>query len=240
MQEWETPPPASLSPDDARVRIGSNTKAFVSTVVMQLVDDGLLDLDMSIEHYLPGTVVGNGNDGNRVTIRDLLQHTSGLTDYLAAGGARPEDIKPGQLLVGGTSAQPPEHFSPTELVDIAMSLPPGPAAKDKAVYSNTNYILLGMLIEKVTGRPAAQEITTRIIDPLGLMDTYFPASRETQIRGSHAQAITRLTAFRSMSPMATCRGPTPQVRWSQRAPTSTLSSRLCYAAISSRMTGSPR
>lgn len=70
-------------PDDARVRIGSNTKAFVSTVVMQLVDDGLLDLDMSIEHYLPGTVVGNGNDGNRVTIRDLLQHTSGLTDYLA-------------------------------------------------------------------------------------------------------------------------------------------------------------
>ncbi|BCF82377.1 serine hydrolase [Rhodococcus qingshengii] len=173
-------------PDDARVRIGSNTKAFVSTVVMQLVDDGLLDLDMSIEHYLPGTVVGNGNDGNRVTIRDLLQHTSGLTDYLAAGGARPEDIKPGQLLVG-TSAQPPEHFSPTELVDIAMSLPPGPAAKDKAVYSNTNYILLGMLIEKVTGRPAAQEITTRIIDPLGLMDTYFPASRETQIRGSHAQ-----------------------------------------------------
>jgi D-alanyl-D-alanine carboxypeptidase len=98
-------------PDDARVRIGSNTKAFVSTVVMQLVDDGLLDLDMSIEHYLPGTVVGNGNDGNRVTIRDLLQHTSGLTDYLAAGGARPEDIKPGQLLVG-TSAQPPEHSPP--------------------------------------------------------------------------------------------------------------------------------
>lgn len=206
---------------------------------MQLVDDGLLDLDMSIEHYLPGTVVGNGNDGNRVTIRDLLQHTSGLTDYLAAGGARPEDIKPGQLLVG-TSAQPSEHFSPTELVDIAMSLPPGPAAKDKAVYSNTNYILLGMLIEKVTGRPAAQEITTRIIDPLGLMDTYFPPPARHRSAVLIHRAITRLTAFRSMSPMATCRGPTPQVRWSQRAPTSTLSSRLCYAAISSRMTGSPR
>ena len=84
----------------------ANTKAFVSTVVMQLVDDGLLDLDT--EHRaLPARNDRRQRErrANRVTIRDLLQHTSGLTDYLAAGGARPEDIKPGQLLVG-TSAQP--------------------------------------------------------------------------------------------------------------------------------------
>ena len=96
-----------------------------------------------------------------------------------------------------------------------MSLPPGPAAKDKAVYSNTNYILLGMLIEKVTGRPAAQEITTRIIDSArtdGHLFSRLP--RDTDPRFSCTGLITRLTAFRSMSPMATCRGPTPQVRWS--------------------------
>ena len=144
-------------PDDARARIGSNTKAFVATVVMQLVDEGLVDLDTSVERYLPGIVAGNGNDGSRVTVRDLLQHTSGLTDYLAPGGAKPEDVKPGQLQVA-TSEEPMGHYTPAELVKIAMSLPPGPAAKDEAVYSNTNYILLGMLIEKVTGRPAGEEI----------------------------------------------------------------------------------
>ncbi|MFI6433480.1 serine hydrolase domain-containing protein [Rhodococcus oryzae] len=178
-------------PDDARARIGSNTKAFVATVVMQLVDEGLVDLDTSVEHYLPGIVAGNGNDGSRVTVRDLLQHTSGLTDYLAPGGAKPENVKPGQLQIA-TSENPMGHYTPAELVKIAMSLPPGPAAKDEAVYSNTNYILLGMLIEKVTGRPAAQEIDTRIIDPLGLKDTYFPASGESQIRGPHGHGYHRI------------------------------------------------
>ncbi|MFG1782456.1 serine hydrolase domain-containing protein [Rhodococcus oryzae] len=178
-------------PDDARARIGSNTKAFVATVVMQLVDEGTVDLDTSVEHYLPGIVAGNGNDGNRVTVRDLLQHTSGLTDYLAPGGAKPEDVKPGQLRIA-TDDEPVGHYTPTELVKIAMALPPGPAAKNEAVYSNTNYILLGMLIEKVTGRPAAQEIATRIIDPLGLKDTYFPGSGETQIRGPHANGYHRI------------------------------------------------
>ncbi|WP_406016112.1 beta-lactamase family protein [Streptomyces sp. NBC_00984] len=62
-------------------------------------------------------------------------------------------------------------YTPDELLKTAMSLPPGPAAKDLAVYSNTNYILLGMLIEKVTGHPAPEEITTRIIDRLGLKET---------------------------------------------------------------------
>ncbi|MFD7618557.1 serine hydrolase domain-containing protein [Streptomyces sp. NPDC059802] len=178
-------------PDDARVRIGSNTKAFVATVVMQLVDEGRVDLNRSVEHYLPGRVRGNGNDGSRVKIRDLLQHTSGLTDYVAAGGTKPEDIKPGQLRLA-ESEEPQRHYTPDELLKIAMSLPPGPAAKDSAVYSNTNYILLGMLIEKVTGHPAPEEITTRIIDRLGLKNTYFPKSGETDIRGPHARGYHRI------------------------------------------------
>jgi D-alanyl-D-alanine carboxypeptidase len=178
-------------PDDSRARIGSNTKAFVATVVMQLVDEGLVDLDTNVEHYLPGIVTGNGNDGSRVTIRDLLQHTSGLTDYLAHGGAKPEDIRPGQLQIA-TSEEPVGHYTPTDLVKIAMSLSPGPDTRDEAVYSNTNYVLLGMLIEKVTSRPAAEEITTRIIGPLGLRDTYFPDAGEKQIRGPHAHGYHRI------------------------------------------------
>ncbi|MEV5540653.1 serine hydrolase domain-containing protein [Saccharopolyspora shandongensis] len=177
--------------DDARVRIGSNTKAFAATVVMQLVDEGRVDLGASVEHYLPGIVRGSGNDGNRVTIRDLLQHTSGLTDYVVAGGAKPEDVKPGQLQIAG-SEEPLPHFTPAELVKISTSLPPGPADKDVAAYSNTNYILLGMLIEEVTGRPAADEITTRIIDRLGLADTYFPRPEETGIRGPHSHGYHRV------------------------------------------------
>lgn len=177
-------------PDDARVRIGSNTKAFVATVVMQLVDEGRVDLNESVEHYLPGLVPGKGNDGSRVTIRDLLQHTSGLTDYVVAGGAKPEDIKPGQLRIA-ESEEPQQHHTPDELLKIAQSLPPGPAAKDLAVYSNTNYILLGRLVEEVTGHPAPEEITTRIIDRLGLKGTYFPRS-ETDIRGPHAHGYHRI------------------------------------------------
>ncbi|MFJ8668863.1 serine hydrolase domain-containing protein [Streptomyces sp. NPDC093600] len=177
--------------DDARVRIGSNTKAFVAAVVLQLVDEGRVDLGRSVEHYLPGTVKGNGNDGSRVTVRDLLRHTSGLTDYVAAGGTKPQDIKPGQLRIG-VDEEPLGTYTPAELVRIATSLPPGPGAKDKAVYSNTNYIVLGMLIEKVTGSPAEEEITTRVIDRLGLKDTYFPRRGETGIRGPHPRGYHRI------------------------------------------------
>ncbi|MFD7070179.1 serine hydrolase domain-containing protein [Streptomyces sp. NPDC059913] len=182
-------------PDDARVRIGSNTKAFLAAVVMQLVDEGRVDLDGSVGHYLPGVVEGKGIDGDRITVRDLLQHTSGLTDYVAAGKARPEDVLPGQLQVA-VSEEPIGHYTPEQLVKIAMSLPPGPGTKDMAVYSNTNYILLGMLVEKVTGHPAADEITTRIIDRLGLKNTYFPKPHETTIRGPHVHGYHRIDGKR--------------------------------------------
>ncbi|MEV6137044.1 serine hydrolase domain-containing protein, partial [Nocardia sp. NPDC051990] len=65
----------------AHIRIGSITKTFVATVVLRLVAEGTVDLDAPIERYLPGVVQGNGNDGNRITVHQLLQHTSGLADF---------------------------------------------------------------------------------------------------------------------------------------------------------------
>jgi D-alanyl-D-alanine carboxypeptidase len=66
-----------------RFRIASTTKTFVATVVLQLVGEGRLSLDDTVEHWLPGVVSGNGNDGSAITVRQLLQHTSGLFDYTA-------------------------------------------------------------------------------------------------------------------------------------------------------------
>lgn len=150
------------------MRIGSNTKTFVATVVLQLVAEGKVKLDEPIDRYLPGVLRGNGNDGTRITVRQLLQHTSGLPDYLEKMG--PDGAR---------------HYEADELVRAAMTLKSHFEPGAKWEYSNANYILAGMLIEKVIGRSPAAEITRRIIKPLGLTDTYYPAPYETGIRGAH-------------------------------------------------------
>lgn len=174
-------------PDDARVRIGSNTKTFVSTVVLQLVAEGKVELDAPIERYLPGVVQGNGNDGNRISVRQLLQHTSGIPDYLGHGTVDGVKQDHSEQLNPDDEALRWQHFDAADLVRRAMTAPPNFEPGAKAVYTNTNYIVAGLLIERVTGNPVADEIGRRIIEPLGLRDTYVPASRETTIRGSHAQ-----------------------------------------------------
>ncbi len=172
-------------PDDARVRIGSNTKTYVATVIMQLVAEGRIDLDAPIERYLPGVVQGNGNDGNRITVRQMLQHTSGVPDYVGSGA----DIttQSSEQLDPDDEALRWQHFEMTDLVRRAMTMPPQFEPGAKSVYTNTNYLLAGLLIERVTGNAAADEIGRRILEPLGLHDTYVPAARETGIRGPHAR-----------------------------------------------------
>ncbi|WP_067842739.1 serine hydrolase domain-containing protein [Nocardia lijiangensis] len=172
-------------PRDARVRIGSNTKTFVATVVLQLVAEGKVELDAPVERYLPGVVRGSGNDGNRITVRHLLQHTSGLPDYLAGGDPELRAERGTAQLEIDTEAVRLRRYDPAELVRLAMTMPPRYEPGARAVYTNTNYILLGMLIQQTTGRSAADEITARIIEPLGLRDTWFPAAGETGIRGPH-------------------------------------------------------
>lgn len=144
--------------EGSRVRIGSNTKTFVATVVLQLAGDGKVDLEAPIERYLPGVVRGNGNDGNRITVHQLLQHTSGLPDYVAGGDPALTPAPHSLQLKPDAEEIRWAHYEPADLVRIAMSMPPRFEPGARSVYTNTNYVLLGMLIEKIAGRSATTSI----------------------------------------------------------------------------------
>ncbi|MEV4126781.1 serine hydrolase domain-containing protein [Nocardia sp. NPDC049707] len=167
--------------EHAHIRIGSITKTFVATVVLQLVAEGAVDLDAPIERYLPGVVQGNGNDGNRITVHQLLQHTSGLADFAPEVG----EPKLPQQLDQTTDGKAYRDFTPVDLVRIAMSIPPQFEPGAQFRYTNTNYVLLGMLIEHITGRSLAAEISSRILEPLALHDTYIPLAGDTGLRDPH-------------------------------------------------------
>ncbi|MET8282568.1 serine hydrolase domain-containing protein [Micromonospora sp. NPDC005174] len=162
-------------PRDGQVRIGSNTKTFTAVVVLQLVGEGRIDLDATVEHYLPGVVRGHGNDGGKITVRQLLQQTSGLADYDDVLFTKAQD------LVDKSHS----YYEPRRLVDAALTNAPHFAAGSSWEYSNTNYVLAGLIVEQVTERPVGEEITNRIIRPLGLRDTYWPGVGEQRLRGTH-------------------------------------------------------
>ncbi|MFF2846356.1 serine hydrolase domain-containing protein [Streptomyces sp. NPDC058001] len=160
-------------PKDSYYRIGSDTKIFVAAVALQLVGEGKMSLGDTVERRLPGVVSGNGNDGRRVTLRNLLQHTSGLADYTDVIFADPENLTPEHFRAARFTVRTPE-----EQVAPAMERAPGwlpdaddPGAETRWSYSNTNYVLIGMIIEKVTGHRWEQEVHERIIEPLGLRHT---------------------------------------------------------------------
>jgi D-alanyl-D-alanine carboxypeptidase len=159
-------------PVDGYIRVGSNTKTFTAVVVLQLVGEGLIGLDEPVETYLPGLLRGDGIDGNNITVRQLLQHTSGLPNYT--------DIFRDGLL-------PFQHryMQPVHLADIALERPAEFVPGERWGYSNTNYVVAGLLIEGVTGRPVIEEITERTIEPLGLRHTYFPNVGDEGIRRPH-------------------------------------------------------
>ncbi|WP_245194829.1 serine hydrolase domain-containing protein [Kitasatospora phosalacinea] len=163
-------------PGDGQVRIGSNTKAFTAVVVLQLVGEGKIGLDATVDTYLPGLVRGEGIDGRRITVRQLLQHTSGLPDY----GIHLDDDEIRN-----------RYFEPRELLDIALRYEADAAPGEKWGYSNTNYVLAGLIVQKVTGRPLAEEMDRRIIERVGLRHTYFPAPGETTVREPHPQGYHR-------------------------------------------------
>lgn len=158
-----------------RHRIGSVTKTFVATTVLQLVGERRVRLDAPVARYLPGVVPGEL--GRQVTVRMLLNHTSGLGDY--------DDV----LITDEASVEALQFrtVTPRELVRMGLSRPPTNAPGERWSYSNTNYILLGLLIEKVTGHRYADEVTRRILRPLKLRHTSFPGT-DPHIRGPHMAA----------------------------------------------------
>ncbi|MFE1247624.1 serine hydrolase domain-containing protein [Streptomyces sp. NPDC058735] len=149
-------------------RAGSITKTFVATVVLQLAAERRLSLSDTVEQHLPGLVRGAGNDGRALTLRSLLTHTSGLYDFTA-------DTR-------GTAP-----LTARQAVRIALTHPP--AERGRFSYSNTNYVLLGLVVEQVTGRSYATEAERRILTPLRLTGTSFPGSRSA-LPSPHGRAYT--------------------------------------------------
>lgn len=155
-------------PWDASFRIGSMTKPVVATTVLQLVGEGRLSLDDTVERWLPGVVQGNGNDGTQITVRQLLQHTSGLVNYV---GDLPLALE--------QEAFERDRFTTVtaeQAVALAVAHEPDFAPGTAWNYSNTGYALAGMIIEAVTGNTWQQEVHHRIIGPLDLEDTHTPGA----------------------------------------------------------------
>jgi len=135
--------------------IGSVTKTYTGVVVMQLVEEGKLSLDETIDTWFP-----QQSNGDRITIRMLLSHTSGIANYISG-----ENVMEGKWN---------KECAPMDLVAEANKIGPvGEPGSRNAHYSNTGYILLGLIIENVTGNSWAQEVESRIIEPLDLKDTTF-------------------------------------------------------------------
>jgi D-alanyl-D-alanine carboxypeptidase len=176
-------------PND-RFRIGSVTKSFVSTVVLQLVGERKLKLDDTVAHVLPGKVRG----GESITVRQLLQHTSGLHDYLAD----PRIVRP--YLNGNTGYA----WTPARLLEIANDHKPDFRPGTSWRYSNTNYLVLGLIVEKVTGNSLAAELKRRVFGPAGLHATTFDT--RPAIAGRHMHGYfpltKQLTDLSNLSPTA--------------------------------------
>jgi D-alanyl-D-alanine carboxypeptidase len=145
-------------------RIGSTSKTITAVAVLTLYQEGLLSLDASVETILPGVVP---EYGDKITVRMLLNHTSGLKDYVSCPF---EESYFFYVLVD----QPTRYWSPVDLVDIAVDCGLDDAPGQRFIYSNTNYILLGMIIEAISGQRFESYVQTHIFDVLGMSHSLVP------------------------------------------------------------------
>lgn len=167
----------SMSPD-LFMRIGSETKTFTVTALLQLVDRGQVRLDDPITKYVAG-VPG----GDRITLRELAGMRSGLFNYSAD-----------ESFYKDLTSDPQRSFTPRQLLDYSFRhpalFPPG----QRFDYSNTNLILLGLVVQKASGLPLGDFIRANVLAPAGLDHTLFPAG--TEFPTPHAQGYTDQTAGR--------------------------------------------
>ncbi|MBV2356237.1 beta-lactamase family protein [Streptomyces sp. J2-1] len=161
---------------DLYMRIGSETKTFTVTALLQLVDQGKVSLDDPIGKYIDGVP-----NGNRITLRELAGMRSGLFNYSNDEG-----------FYRALTSDPQHVFSPQRLLDYSFRHPPVFPPGEKFDYSNTNLILLGLLVEQRSGQPLDQYIQRNILDPAGLKHTVFPTNAD--FPEPHAQGYSRQTA----------------------------------------------
>lgn len=157
---------------DLHMRIGSVTKTFTGTLILQLAQDGELSLNDKINEYVPGIP-----NGKKITLRMLANMTSGIASYYT------DDF------LDQYFGAPETIFTPDELIAFGVSASPIFKPGAEFNYSNTNTILLGKVIEQVTGQPVAAVLQQRILGPLGLTNTSFPDTSPV-IPDPHPQGYT--------------------------------------------------
>ncbi|MDJ0382441.1 serine hydrolase domain-containing protein [Streptomyces sp. G-G2] len=171
---------------DDRFRAGSITKTFVATVVLQLEADDRLNLDDTVDHWLPGVVRGNGHDGTKITLRQLLNHTSGIYSY-----TDDEDFKRKEFSTDFLQHRY-DTYTPQQIVELAMTHQPAFDPGTGWSYSDTNYVLAAMVIQKATGHSYAREIERRILRPLHMDSTTLPGTW-ARVPGPSGRAYSKLT-----------------------------------------------
>lgn len=165
---------ATLKPDD-KFRAGSLMKPFISVVTLQLVEEGLFSLDDPMTAVLPASVTDKFAGSDQITVRMLLNHTSGIPEWST------------EAADAEVASDPAKVWEVEDFLDLAAAQEPTFAPGEEHAYSNTNYNLLGLVIEEATGRSWREEVSQRIIQPLGLENTYLPEPGETSIAGVHAR-----------------------------------------------------
>ncbi len=171
---------------DDRFRVGSISNTFVAVVLLQMEAEKKLSLDDSVERYLPGLVTGNGNDGSKITVRQLLNHTSGLFDYLA------DTAYDATYIEGdGYLQHRYDTLTPEQRVKVALSHEPPFQPGVRHWFSHTNDILAALIIEKVGGKSYEDEVRDRIIKPLGLKATS-NAGNSTELPQPSSRGYSRL------------------------------------------------
>ncbi|WP_369015713.1 serine hydrolase domain-containing protein [Streptomyces gottesmaniae] len=169
---------------DLFTRIGSETKTFTATALLQLVDDRRVRLDDPISRYVRGVP-----DGHRITLRHLAQMRSGLFPYSAA----PDFV---QALL----SYPSRSFTPRELLAYAFRNPNTFAPGEEFQYSNTNFVLLGLVVEQVSGKRFADYLHQRVLRPAGLRRTRCSPRAASSPSRTRAATRTRRSAARSRTP----------------------------------------
>jgi D-alanyl-D-alanine carboxypeptidase len=167
---------------DMHFRIGSITKTFVGTVILQLVDEGKIKLDDPISKYQPEVP-----NGNNITVREVLDMSSGLYNYSEDEGF--DKTLETELYGNNTN----RVWEPKELLAIAFKHPPYFAPGKGFHYSNTNYILLGLMIEQLTSHAVEDELQRRILTPLGMSNTSMPQLTSSAIPNPYPRGYTFVT-----------------------------------------------
>jgi D-alanyl-D-alanine carboxypeptidase len=155
----------------SRFRIASTTKTFVAATTLQLVEQGALSLDDTVEQWLPGVVSGPLHDGSRITLRQLLQHTSGIANHVDDQVALLEDA----TSAAEARALLERAWSADELIALALAHPPQFAPGEGWAYTDTGYVLIGQVLEAATGEPWQERVQSQLLAPLGLSDTFVPS-----------------------------------------------------------------